>query len=83
MALILGVVALGIAAVFAAWQPRRDVLARASRPRALLVRWGHSAVWVLIAAWALLLEAGIDTPLGAIAGVLYVVWIVSFLGLAR
>ena len=83
MVWILGLVALGVGIVFSVWQPRRDLLARARGPRAVLVRWGHAAVWFLLAAWAFLLGAGIDTPLGAIAGVLYVIWIVSFLGLAR
>jgi hypothetical protein len=80
---LFGLVALCVAAVFAAYVPRRDLVYGATGARFLIVRWGHSGVWLLLAIYAFLLALGLDTPLGLAAGLLYIVFIVTFLSLAR
>ena len=75
----LSIVALPVASLFAVWVPRRDLVARQRGATHAIVRWGHSATWLLIAAWAILLGLGIDSPLAAIALVAYLAYVVSLL----
>jgi hypothetical protein len=75
----LSIVAFLIAAVFALWVPRRDLVARQRGATHAIVRWGHTVTWLLIAAWALLLGLGIDSPLAGVALLAYLTYVVSLL----
>ena len=75
----LSLVAFLVATVFAVWVPRRDLVARQRGATHAIVRWGHTVTWLLIAAWALLLGLGIDSPLAGVALIAYLAYVVSLL----
>jgi hypothetical protein len=79
---VLWAIALGslvLAVVFAVWRPNRAHLDSLPGWRRLVLRWGHSLVWLLLAAWAALAALGVDTLLALAAGIAYAVFIVTLL----
>ena len=80
-----GGICLGFAVLFAVLWPSR--LIAAGIPR-LLLRWGHSAVWAVLAIWLFLRSwipdlGGVANLLPLLAGLLYAAFLVSLVTAAR
>jgi hypothetical protein len=86
--LIVAVVALILAGVFAVFVPRADKINAATGMPFLIARWGHSLVWLLLA--VSFAFRGSQTALGALSdpiailgGLTYLVFITTYLRLTR
>lgn len=82
-----GVVALLIAGVFAVFVPNAEKVNATEGFPYFIVRWGHSLVWVLLAISFFIAASGnkslltLANPIAAAGGLLYLVFIVTFLRL--
>ncbi len=83
--MVWGAICLGMAAVFFFFWPSARVGPNTGALQFLLLRWGHSAVWLLLAL-AIFLRTSVGAPgefvhdtLPSIAGVLAVVVYIAFL----
>jgi hypothetical protein len=80
-----GGICLGLAVLFAVVWPSRVIAAGIAR---LLLRWGHSAVWAVLALWFFLRSwipdvGGVANLLPPLAGLLYAAFLVSLMTSAR
>jgi hypothetical protein len=80
-----GGICLGLAVLFAVLWPSRLIAAGILR---LLLRWGHSAVWAVLALWFFLRSwipdlGGVANLLPLLAGLLYAAFLVSLVTAAR
>lgn len=84
----LGIVALVIAGIFAVFVPGKDRVNTATGWRYPVARWFHSLVWVFLAVSFFMQAAGDDSlkalasPVAALGGITYLVYIVTFTRLA-
>jgi hypothetical protein len=81
-----GIGALVIAGVFAVFVPRSDKVNVLQGVRFVIVRWFHSLVWLLLAL-SFFLRAiqnetinGLANPLAALAGLTYLVYMMTMVG---
>lgn len=78
-----GGLALVVAVIFALFTPYQAALGAATGVSFLILRWGHSLVWVLIAVQFFLRAAGrpewngIANLIGAAGGITYLIFIVT------
>ena len=83
--LIIGLGALIVAGIFAVFVPHKDKVMTLQGMRFMIVRWFHSAVWVVLAVSFLLRTAtdegihGMADPVAAVGGILYFVYMVTLL----
>jgi hypothetical protein len=85
--LIIAVVALILAGVFAVFIPNADKVKAATGTPFLLARWGHSLVWLLLAASfairATQAAPGLADLIAVLGGLTYLVFISTYLRLTR
>ncbi|KPL91441.1 hypothetical protein [Herpetosiphon geysericola] len=77
-AIVWSMLALIIAAIFVYVWPSDKVPGDTTSIRYLILRWGHTLVWVLIAGFILLRSVGASTIanlLGALAGITYLAFV--------
>lgn len=81
-----GVGALVIAGIFVVFLPRADKVNALQGARFVIVRWFHSLVWLLLALSFFLRAVqneainGLANPLAALAGLTYLVYMVTMVG---
>lgn len=81
-----GIGALVIAGIFAVFVPRADTVNSLQGTRFVVVRWFHSLVWLLLALSFFLRAVqnetsnGLANPLAALAGLTYLVYMITMVG---